>query len=188
MSSDAAVETPAPRRKTRWWLPLGVGVVVVAAWGGIWAYPDETLDVGSRRMFTIMSGFLGLALMLLWLWLLSGLGWKLRLGSFLLVVVVAGAAVASVRRVNFTGDMQPTFVFRWQTTGDTLLDQAQRRGSHLVLGHDHHGGVSGRSRSAEPDDDDRRGNGRERTHALRRYREARGTDTAAGGYAVVARG
>lgn len=93
-------------------------IIVVALFAvvllGLWVLSGDRFDLGSRRMYSIMAGFVSFALIIGWFWLASGAPWKQRLATFLLALAVIGGLVGSIRRVNFSGDMTPEFIWRWE--------------------------------------------------------------------------
>lgn len=93
-------------------------IIVVALFAGVllglWVLSGDRFDLGSRRMYSIVAGFVSFALIIGWFWLASGAPWKQRLATFLLALAVIGGLVGSIRRVNFSGDMTPEFIWRWE--------------------------------------------------------------------------
>ncbi len=101
-------------------------IIVVALFAGVllglWVLSGDRFDVGSRRMYSIMAGVVSFALIIGWFWLASGAPWKQRLATFLLAVAVIGGLAGSIRRVNFTGDMTPEVIWRWDDQLGAVAD------------------------------------------------------------------
>ncbi len=110
----------SPRR--RLWQPLAIvflwaiAVAVFQFWPG-W-------DHHRRVMGTMAASFIGGLVLALW-WLgFSGVRWGLRLGLPLALILLA---IASIRDVQFTGDLRPLITFRWEGTADDVLEAHRRR-------------------------------------------------------------
>jgi len=68
------------------------------------------------------------AIMLLgWYLFLSGLPRHVRVGGVALLGLLVLAAFLTVRRVEFTGSMKPTFIFRWSPDGSAVLEAHRMR-------------------------------------------------------------
>ncbi len=93
--------------------PIVVTALIATLVLGLWVLSGDLLNVGDRRVFSTVATVLGGVLIAGWFWLASGAPWRQRLATFLLVLAVIGALLASVRRVNFSGDMTPNVVWRW---------------------------------------------------------------------------
>lgn len=104
----------ASRFKSRYWFPIIVGVLFVAVLGGVWAYPGDRLPTGDRRIYSVIAGVACFLMIAVWFWLASGAAWQQRLATFLLVVAAVLAVFATIRRVNFAGDMTPEIIWRWE--------------------------------------------------------------------------
>jgi outer membrane protein assembly factor BamB len=110
----SATATAAPTKRLsflRVWLPLLVLILAAAGGAGVWFWPSDG-DNGQRTFTVISIGLLAAVLLALWLLLLSGFRWWLRVGP----VVLAVAAFFGLFRpvpAGFTGDMVPIFAFRW---------------------------------------------------------------------------
>jgi outer membrane protein assembly factor BamB len=64
----------------------------------------------------------------MWLVGLSGYPWRRRAGLFLAaVLLIVGVGWASVRRVQFTGDLVPIFRLRWERNRDLSLEASRRQ-------------------------------------------------------------
>lgn len=103
----------ARRFKSRYWFPIIVAVLFVGVIGGVWAYPGDRLPTGDRRIYSVIASVASFLMIAVWFWLASGAAWQQRLATFLLVVAAVVALFATVRRVNFAGDMTPEVIWRW---------------------------------------------------------------------------
>jgi outer membrane protein assembly factor BamB len=104
-----------------------------AALTAVWAWPSDDFDRFHRVAFFTFP-IVGLAVLLVGLWWLglSGVRWPVRLVVPLLIVV---AAVASIRKVDFSGDMIPLVRFRWNPAPADVLEayrQSQSSGAEAV--------------------------------------------------------
>lgn len=107
MSTTAPKATAAGKVK-RVWIPAGALALVSVGLIAIWAFAGDQLDLGQKRFATIALGLLGLALLTLWIVLLSGLSWLARIAWIMLLVLVGGSL-----NVDFDGDMKPTVSIWW---------------------------------------------------------------------------
>lgn len=121
-NTDAQTPPQSPVRSRNWTFLFVVGLIAALAIAGVWFLLPERYDVGIRRMMTlgilVLAGTCGLV----WFFLLSRLPRPVkRVGG---VVVVVGLVVlaVSVRRVEFSGDMIPTFDFRWSPDRYAVLE------------------------------------------------------------------
>jgi outer membrane protein assembly factor BamB len=102
-----------PRRRAilRFWLPLGVFVLLGCGLAVVWNWPSDEFARFYRVISTMAIGSLALLLFLIWWFFVSGLS---RLERLALPLLVAVLAVGCIRKVDFTGDMVPLFWFRWE--------------------------------------------------------------------------
>lgn len=127
--STDAIEPTAPRGPKRMWVPI-LGLALTAA--GMIALQvllPETIDTGSKRMLTLIVALVGFLWVLGWFFFASGLSARARLGTAMVLVVAVTAAALSVRRVEFSGDMVPSFDFRWTKDRYAALEEHRTRGS-----------------------------------------------------------
>lgn len=124
--ADAA-NARGPRRTHRLWLPILVLAAAVAAAAWLWNIPTDDLPRADRVTGSIGIGLLAGLLLFGWFLFLSRFGAWPRMTVSILVLALAGGAVASVRDVEFTGDMVPSFRFRWQPSPEELVE-ASRKG------------------------------------------------------------
>lgn len=136
----ADVESPSPekpRRRVprRTWMPITA--LALAAVGMIaleWLALDR-LAAGDRRVYSFMIAAAAFVVVAAWFFFSSGVSRRARaIGA----VVLGGAAltvVLGVRRVEFSGDMVPTFDFRWRTDRFAVLEEhrgGQRAAAELA--------------------------------------------------------
>ena len=99
------------------WPPRILLVLGVLAGIAIWMIPGDDFTSGPRFFSTVALVLVTWLLLVLWLLIFSGYGWRRRLGLVLVPpAVVASVAVALVREVHFDGETLPLFLFRWQTS------------------------------------------------------------------------
>lgn len=133
-----------PQLSVRWW-PAGVIVAVAAATIlALQFFPGEFLPAQFRNFLSIVASALGLVSLLVWIAAFSR--FTVRTKAVLLVISAVGCLVpvAMIRRVEFTGDIVPTFVFRWEPTQLEVLEahraEAARRseasGDQVATGED----------------------------------------------------
>ena len=99
---------PAVRRL---WIPIIAVCLTAATAVGVWYYPDPEFRADYRSMISASSVMLGILIVGMWVLFLSGMRWVVRLGLVFAAVALVGGAVSSV---EFQGNMQPIFHFRWE--------------------------------------------------------------------------
>ena len=122
MSATGTV--PAPRRWTfrRVRFPtIAVGITALLA-VVVWLLPTDRLDVGMRRTVLAVVIALCAAVILLWFLLFSVAAARTRLATFMVLLAALGGLAASVRRLEFTGDMTPLIDWRWQPERNATLE------------------------------------------------------------------
>jgi len=131
--STTDVTQPIRKRSLfRAWFPVIVLVLAGLALLAVWTWPDENMERGRRAgmSWTIVmaSSLLGL----IWLLLLSGWQWWLRLG---MVLAIGLGIYGSIGNLKFDGDVVPKEIrFRWEKTAAEILEehrQQQKEGPAL---------------------------------------------------------
>lgn len=89
--------------------------------------PPDQFDRGMRVLYGFIALVVGLVAECVWFFFMAGLAGKTRLTGALLLAAAAILAVASVRRVEFSGDMDPTFDLRWQPDRTAVLEAHRAR-------------------------------------------------------------
>jgi outer membrane protein assembly factor BamB len=121
----------AKRSFWRFWYPIVVPVLALVAVAGFWGIPSQDWERVNRVAGTYLVIELTMLLYVIWLLFLSGLRWWLRL---MILVSVIGTLLAlgqtTVRNVHFSGDMVPTFEFRWEPTQDEILEASRGQPSN----------------------------------------------------------
>lgn len=116
--SDQPVTVPPAvpaRRGHRWWL-LAIAIALPTI--GLAVPPlYQQLDGDPRALMTIgmlsqLSVLLGVFLSLLWLFVLSRFSWTTKGVAALILTASVGTAASQIKRVEFTGDMQPIVIWK----------------------------------------------------------------------------
>ncbi|MGD9723522.1 MAG: PQQ-binding-like beta-propeller repeat protein [Pirellulales bacterium] len=115
-------ESLPPTSARRWWFLAFFGGLACLGLAVIWFVLPERFDVGTRRMFSFFVFVLISIAAAVWYFGLAHLPSRVRRWSAVALVLALVAAFASVRRVEFSGDMVPTFDFRWTTDRYDQLD------------------------------------------------------------------
>jgi outer membrane protein assembly factor BamB len=89
----------------------------------------ERIDTGSRRMLTLATALVGMLWVLGWFFFASGLAMRVRLGVALVLFAAVIALGTSLRRVEFSGDMVPSFDWRWNQDRYAALEEHRTRSS-----------------------------------------------------------
>jgi outer membrane protein assembly factor BamB len=115
-------QTPPPIHSQRWRFLIVIGLIAAMAIAAVWFLLPERYDVGIRRLFSFVILLLAAIGAAIWFFVLTKVPRNVkRIGGVALVVVVALFAL-SIRRVEFSGDMVPTFDFRWSADRDEVLE------------------------------------------------------------------
>ncbi len=124
-----AAPSPSLHGKTSWvgWIPLFLVAACIAALAAIWIVPAEVFPRGAQMSATFVAAVIALVAACVWVFLFSGLTQLALAAVAVAAVAVIAVAAASVRLVEFSGNMVPTFEFRWQESRDARL-AAHRRG------------------------------------------------------------
>ncbi len=85
------------------------------------------LDPGLRRLLIFIVSVAALTAIAAWFFFLAGLSLRVRTVGALVLVGLAMFLALSVRRVEFSGDMEPTFDFRWQPERMAVLEEHRTR-------------------------------------------------------------
>lgn len=107
----AAGATPAPGRRFRWKIGLGIlglGLVAQSIAGGLLA-GDRTRLIMSVYYIWPATVFA----LLIWWTFASGLRWRIRLAGVGIVLLAAGTFLLLFEFKGFWGDMVPRFAWRW---------------------------------------------------------------------------
>jgi outer membrane protein assembly factor BamB len=119
---DPVAATPEPKpRVRRVWFPAVV--LLLAALGILAVQVLLNIDTGGRRMLSFMISAAAFLAVAFWFLLLAGLPGRVRLAGAALLVGAVALLVGSVRRVEFSGDMEPTFDFRWSPDRMAVLEE-----------------------------------------------------------------
>lgn len=117
-------------RSRRWWFPLtaaGLALVVTAVlWQRSWFFPD-TLDRGMRFTYSFMCVVAAMIATMTWYFLASGLPRVARLVGAAALAACVLLVLLAVRHVEFSGDMEPTFEFRWSPDRLAVLEAHRAR-------------------------------------------------------------
>jgi len=125
-------DVPAPksgRGPKRMWVPI-LGLALSAA--GMFALQlllPETIDTGGKRMLTLIVALVGFLWVLGWFFFASGLSARARIGTAVVLLAAMLATGLSIRRVEFSGDMVPSFDWRWTKDRYVALEEHRTRGS-----------------------------------------------------------
>lgn len=130
-AEPAAPVSPAISGPRRWWIPLATLAVLVVALVAIQLLPDR-VDRGSRKIFSALSVLLALGVVGVWFFVLAGMARRPRAIGGVLVALAVLVPIVAVRRVEFSGDMTPTFDFRW--TADRFERVEAHRASQREAG------------------------------------------------------
>ncbi|REK08214.1 MAG: hypothetical protein DWQ37_20420 [Planctomycetota bacterium] len=124
--SDPAPEATrdAKSAKRRIWFPIAALFLSLLAIIAVQYYDTDT---GGRRLLSFIASMVGLLAVVVWFFFMAGIPGRVRLAVAGLVAVGIVAFVASVRRVEFSGDMEPTFDFRWTADRTALLEEHRAR-------------------------------------------------------------
>jgi len=123
MSSTTVPQgAPLPGLKRRA-IPVVAIAIVVALIAVLWALPPDNFERGLRVMLTFIGSMLLMLVLGVWFFLLAGVSTTARLIALGSVIAITAVAVGSVRRVEFSGDMEPTFDLRWQPSREALLEE-----------------------------------------------------------------
>jgi outer membrane protein assembly factor BamB len=124
MTPDSGSNRQAPVRHSKWRGPRLPAVVVFAAAAVIvllWVVPSDELARGYQVFYTAFTALVAIILLSIWLFIFSNVSWTAR-------ILIVGAAVAiialfsaSIRRVDFTGDLVPAIEFRWEKSPQQAL-------------------------------------------------------------------
>ncbi|MCC7375965.1 MAG: PQQ-binding-like beta-propeller repeat protein [Verrucomicrobiales bacterium] len=109
--NSEATQSNRPRGH-RYWLPIGIGLLVGA--GIVWVQWRPDLDRNIKAWLSLAAGLLGSVLILLWFVFLSRFRWSFRL-SIVALLVLAVVGGRQLVRVDGTTDGRglPRLVWRW---------------------------------------------------------------------------
>lgn len=113
-------------RSVRWW-PAAI-IILLAAGRVLWIWSVPSLNRQNQVMSSGEAVLLTLALLFLWLVLLSRLRWRIRLLSALLVVMLGVLLRQTVTVRAVSGDLVPIFAWRWSEPIDARLEAAPADG------------------------------------------------------------
>ena len=96
----------------------------VCAFPLLWA---QASDVGIERaelhLLTVLLGLIVSVTLVVWFVVFSAYEWTLRLGFAISLILTVALLFGLLRIRQFSGDLIPTFAFRWQPDADQLLQQ-----------------------------------------------------------------
>lgn len=113
---------PTARARVRWRFPASLLAVVVVGLAFVWLTPEDWLGRDMQSGITFFSICGSLALLTAWFFFFSGLSVRARLAALAIPVLILVAALVSVRRVEFTGNMFPSFDYRWTPDRTDVLE------------------------------------------------------------------
>ena len=118
-------------------------VLAIGLLGLIWSPLFNHVERGPRIHLNNVVAALAAATLLGWYIFFSGLSRRVRFGGLALLGLLVLAAFLSVRRVEFTGAMKPTLIFRWTPDRSNVLEAHSgetavcgRRDRRLTIGRD----------------------------------------------------
>jgi outer membrane protein assembly factor BamB len=117
--SELPRATSGLRRKG---VPLATLVLLAATVATFWLLPADAFDRGMRSTFSFLACILASVIIGIWFFGFAGAARRTRASVGLVLLLLAIGVVASVRRVEFSGDMEPTFDFRWQESRESRLE------------------------------------------------------------------
>jgi outer membrane protein assembly factor BamB len=82
----------------------------------VWGVMDPVMGPSIQNLVTVSMAIVTALVIVLWLLCFSPFRWRLALPLALAILLPLGGLIASVRQVDFTGDMQPVLRFRWEPT------------------------------------------------------------------------
>ncbi len=109
------------------WLPLVGLMSAVVMIGALWLLPIDSLDSGLKLLVSAVISLLALLDVLIWFFLLSGAGRAIRRAGAVALVLLLAFLAFSVRGVEFSGDMVPTFRFAWSPDRMAVLEEHRAR-------------------------------------------------------------
>lgn len=112
----------------RYWFPLFVSVVSLAAIGYLWT-PSPTRGRDVQIVISTGLVLINTVLWLIWLVLFSRTRWYVRVAVPAVAAAIVAGAWSVTRRIDFTGDMIPKFQFTWDRTEEEILAQHRQKES-----------------------------------------------------------
>ena len=103
-------------------VPLVTLLVLAAVLLILWAIPPDSFDRGMRGLIGFIACAVAGIVILGWFFGLAGVSRRTRAVCGMALVLLTVGGVSSVRRVEFSGDMVPTFDFRWQESRESRLE------------------------------------------------------------------
>ena len=92
----------------------------------------DVLEMEPAARFPLFMAFqlsvtLALVVIPIWFLFFSGLSWVAKANGVAALILLGIVTVACVRRVEFTGDLRPVFIFRWQPRPEDRFEQYRSR-------------------------------------------------------------
>src|SRR5438876_11328040 len=114
---------PERPRVRRLWIPAAIIALFAVTTMAVMAWPDwETYQRAGTMVLMVVP--VTLLLLTLWLLLLSGMRWYMRVAILAAVVL---AEIALVRKIEFQGDMVPIVHFRSGEANEARLEAHRAR-------------------------------------------------------------
>lgn len=121
-SPSAAPVTPTNAASRRYGFLLAALALAVAAIAAVWTLLPETVDQGSKLMLSFLLVVALLVATAAWFFFLGRFAGRTRTIGAVLIALVVVPLFGSVRRVEFSGDMIPTFDMRWHADRNAALE------------------------------------------------------------------
>ncbi len=102
-------------------VPITALGLMTCAWLVLQALPPDRLDRGMRNTFSFVAGMIAAIVVGVWFFGMAGVPRRTRGIAAVALLLLVGGFLASVRNVEFSGDMEPTFDFRWQPSRESKL-------------------------------------------------------------------
>jgi outer membrane protein assembly factor BamB len=133
-SAGSSPQVPVARRDfpRRIWIPITALALAAAGIVGVQVVLLDRLDRGGRLSINFLLTVGACVAVAGWFFFSAGASRQLRAMVALVLGVVAVSLVLAVRRVEFSGDMVPTFDFRWTTDRYDALEA--HRAKHRAAG------------------------------------------------------